>query len=76
MNTWYVPGAVPGNLSYRAENLVVVYSPFVQLNQPAGVIKHLSAWHCVGSTVGFVIREACLEEAEPDRLVETPERPP
>lgn len=35
-----------------------------------------SPWHYVGSTVGFVIREACLEEAEPDRPVETTERLP
>lgn len=65
-----------GNLSYCTENLVVVYKPFIQLNQPADVIMHLGAWHSAGSSVGFVVREACPEEVELKRLVETTEGPP
>lgn len=71
-----MPGAMLGNLSYCAEDLVVVYKPFIQLNQPADVIMHLGAWHSAGSTVGFVVREACPEEVELKRLIETTERPP
>lgn len=76
LNTQYVPGAMLGNLSSCAENPVVVYKPFRQLNQPAAVLKHLGAWHYVWSIVAFVIREACLEEAEPNRPGETIERRP